>query len=161
MSQNEENYSLWIIFDSFSSRTVLEWGLQEWWAPATQVEEKKQVQFLDSHEQHSGLFYQANTVTRMEHTLMLSHTTWFFLKCFSSSQELCINSLLFVGLVCHDSSSQQEETGSPMCYYNYNCTCIVSIAWEVNASNIENDFIGLWSMWLILMNQCHLLQLDF
>lgn len=54
-----------------------------------------------------GRLCQGNTVTRMKRTLMLSHKviTWFFLKYFCSRRESCMNSSVFMELVCPDSSS--------------------------------------------------------
>lgn len=81
MRRTASVYRLWIIFpfNSFYSRTVLECsGMLS--TCYTSREKKNQVQFLASYLKHPGLLNQANTVTRIKHTLILNHTatTWFF-----------------------------------------------------------------------------------
>lgn len=91
---------------------------------------------------------------------MLSHTIWFFSSVLAAveSSALIVYSLWDLCVTIPHLSKKRpgHQCATTIIMHLYS-----NWAGEVNALNIENDFIWLWSMWLILINQCHLLKLDF
>lgn len=169
VSQNEgNNYSLWIPFpfESFYSRTVPEGGLQRWWAPAPQLEERNKCSSWPvtryAQDFSAGKHCDKNE-TYFNGESHSNHLV--FLKCLGSSREPCMNSSLSRFLLAIDSflrllaSWQQEETWQHVTIARLQLKlclaseCVILLTHE--SINIDSYFMRLWSMWLFVINQAN------